>query len=157
MRVTIATKNLKPSPTAHSITSNPHTKDLIEGKVCPLPGIKNYLLQSLLSYIRHPAFTKYYEVRENERKTDKEEQSLEPDLVMTQIWNYLTGDCKITVKGYKRKSRQHARSDEESDQGNMNRMQMLKVKKHSNKARRWHCQAQGTLPLKLSVNLEIRQ
>lgn len=66
----------------------------MKGKVCPFPGIKNYLPQSLLSYTKHPAFTKYYEVYEKERKRHKEEQSLEPDLAMTQTLSYLTGNFK---------------------------------------------------------------
>lgn len=112
LRVTIATKKPQTQPTAHDITSDSHSKDLREGKMCPFPGIKNYLPQSLLSYTRHPAFPKYYAVYEKERKTDKEEPSLEQDLAMTQIQNYMTGNFKIMVKGSKQKSRQHARLNE---------------------------------------------
>lgn len=66
--VTIAAKPLKTSPTTHSITSNTHTKDLMKGKVCPSPGIKNYLPQSLLSYKLSQNIMRYMKRKERDTK-----------------------------------------------------------------------------------------
>lgn len=50
LRVTIATRNLKPSPTSTQVNSHPHAKGLPGGKVGPFLEIKSNLSKFLQFY-----------------------------------------------------------------------------------------------------------
>lgn len=58
LRVIIATISLKPSLTLTWINTNPGTKGLVEGNVCPFSRTKIIYLKSLMSYTRCSAFNK---------------------------------------------------------------------------------------------------